>query len=106
MVSPTLTSHLLALCCTSPTKFHNSNEEIKMSFGSHVGYIFKNTCHDFKALDICYIVELCVGLCQGRPSSPKLCGDVVENSDKVQAEARVGWMDYTNTSTQKTTISS
>lgn len=106
MVSPTLTSHLLALCCTSPTKFHNSNEEITMSFGSHVGYIFKNTCHDFKTLDIYYIVELAVGLCQGRPSSPKLCGDVVENSDKVQAEARGGWMDYTNTSTQKTTISS
>lgn len=106
MVSPTLTSHLLALCCTSPTKFHNSNEEITMSFGSHVGYIFKNTCHDFKTLDIYYIVELAVGLCQGRPSSPKLCGDLVENSDKVQAEARGGWMDYTNTSTQKTTISS
>lgn len=105
MVSPTLTSHLLALCCTSPTKFHNSNEEITMSFGSHVGYIFKNTCHDFKTLDIYYIVELAVGLCQGRPS-PKLCGEVVENSDKVQAEARGGWMDYTNTSTQKTTISS
>lgn len=105
MVSPTLTSHLFALYCMSPTSFHHSSEEIKMSFGSHVGYIFKNTCHDFKALDICYIVELAVGLCQGRPS-PKLCGDVVENSDKVQAEARGGWMDYTNTSTQKITISS
>lgn len=106
MVSPTLTSHLFALYCMSPTSFHHSSEEIKMSFGSHVGYIFKNTCHDFKTLDIYYIVELAVGLCQGRPSSPKLCGDVVENSDKVQAEARGGWMDYTNTSTQKTTISS
>lgn len=106
MVSPTLTSHLLALYCMSPTSFHNSSEEITMSFGSHVGCILKNTCHDFKTLDIYYIVELAVGLCQGRPSSPKLCGDLVENSDKVQAEARGGWMDYTNTSTQKTTISS
>lgn len=66
---------------------------------------FKKIPAFFKAPHIYYIVELAVGLCQGRPS-PKLCGDVVENSDKVQAEARGGWMDYTNTSTQKITISS